>query len=59
MIGTEQLQKTNDLYLSITSLESSLTPLFEDYKHSSVRFHDSVSRMVDQYGSILERLEEI
>ena len=58
-MGNEQLQKTNNLYLSLRELEDSVRPLLDDYRHASFKFNETVARVIDQFNQVLGRIEEV
>lgn len=55
-LGNEQLQKKNELYLEVNSLEESTRPLREEYESMSRRYNDMVEVNTEQFKSILTRI---
>lgn len=55
-LGNEQLQKKNELYLEVNSLEESTRPLREEYESLSRRYNDMVEVNTEQFKSILTRI---
>jgi type I site-specific restriction endonuclease len=59
VLNNEQLQRTNNLYLSLNEVEESLKPLLEEYRVANYRFNDTVGKMVDQFNNCLDKIEDI
>jgi hypothetical protein len=56
LLGSDQRQSTNELYLQVSSLEDSISPLRQDYKGMSFKYNDLVEVSVEQFKVMLSKL---
>lgn len=56
-LSNEQLQRKNELYLQVNSLEEITRPLREDYEHLAEKYNGLINASVEQFKTMLGRME--
>ena len=57
-LSNQQLQKKNELYLQVSSLEESTRPLREDYQTLSKKFNESLTSISEEYTLTLQKIQK-
>ncbi len=59
MLGNEQLQKKNDLYLEVGRMQHILKPILEEYNVVYVKYTEAISQIGSKFSSFMQGIEEI